>query len=306
MNFQVKTREVLSHFFEDALLFCLALAIWSFDLSAWLISPLVAVFMFRKFSLMHEAVHGILLQNRFFNDILGTVSGFFCLLPYETWKRSHLQHHRWSGNIEKDPVMAFLIVFPKMSTWLQKTLSYSWRLWLPILAVVQNIVFWSLGVAQLRREPRSFTLLFSLLFPLVSWGFTLALLPHELIFYALLPGTCFYLVAVEVVNLPHHLQLPYLKSENHYPAWEQNKTARSCLYPRWLARFVVLNFNYHVEHHMFPDAPWYYLENIHQGIRNELGTEYNSDLSFAWILRNKNLNLEQVLFSPDQPATKAA
>ena len=138
----------------------------------------------------------------------------------------------------------------------------------------------------------------SLFLPLASWAAVVVLAPVQFTLLALLPSVMLYLVAVEIVNLPHHLQLPQFTGDQQFPAWQQYRTARSCIYPRWFARFFALNFNYHTEHHMFPDAPWYDLERVQALVRVELGAEYNSDPYLQWILENKKRTVGEVL-SPE-------
>lgn len=67
----------------------------------------------------------------------------------------------------------------------------------------------------------------------------------------------------------------------------------------WLSKFIVLNFNYHIEHHMFPDAPWYTLNQLHKVVSAELTTQYNTDPQFVWIRENRVKSLSQ-LFRPEQ------
>ena len=42
--------------------------------------------------------------------------------------------------------------------------------------------------------------------------------------------------------------------------WEQQATTRSCRYPGILSELLVLNFNLHTEHHLFPALPWFRLK----------------------------------------------
>src|SRR2546423_1704170 len=67
---------------------------------AALFSASLAVFYFRSFSLMHEAVHGSITPRRRWNDWIGLVYGVFCFLPFEHWRDIHLLHHQWAGNVE--------------------------------------------------------------------------------------------------------------------------------------------------------------------------------------------------------------
>lgn len=267
--------------------------------------PLLSILIFRNFSLMHEAVHGLASKNKLLNTTVGLIAGAICFLPFEPWKRVHLEHHYWSGNIEKDPVMAIVKNFPSWPPALQKTLDAVWRSWIPLMAFMQNVVFWIASARELARNPLSLAMALSVALPLAAWGLLISALSHGVLLSILLPAVLLYLVAVEVVNFPHHLELAHFRDETRLPAWEQHSVTRSCVYPRWLAKFVAMNFNYHTEHHLFPDAPWYRLEELHHTLERELKSEYNSDLQFDWIMKNKAKPLTSVL-KPRKAEKKAA
>jgi fatty acid desaturase len=74
---------------------------------------------------------------------------------------------------------------------------------------------------------------------------------------------------------------------------------RSSVYPRWLARHLVLNFNLHIEHHLFPSLPWHQLDAARALVKPTLGAKYNESVGNAWIRRNRKLDLER--FLPVQP-----
>ncbi len=264
--------------------------------------PAIAALIFRNFSMMHEAVHGAAAKNKRLNQCVGWLAGGICLLAFEPWKHSHLEHHLWSGNTERDPVTAIITVFPKMPVGTRKTISFFWRIWFPILAVIQYVVFWALA-AQILRQPktRSVSMMVSVLCPLTLWGLVFSLCTPTFSLSVLVPAILVYLVGVEVVNFPHHLQLPQYRGNTRFPIWEQHRIARSCLYPKWFARHVVLNFNYHIEHHMFPDVSWYHLESLQGEVSKALAHSYNIDPSFRWILDNKRRSMGEVLKAADDP-----
>lgn len=278
---------------------CLLLIEFAGSPVRFLAVPLMSLIMFRNFGLMHEAVHGLLSKDNRINHTLGIVSGAFCLLSFDSWKQSHLEHHRWSGNIDKDPVAAMIKTYPTFPKALQSALTFGWKCWLPTLSFLQHTVFWAITFRYAFQKKRDFGQILSAAIPALFWIGLLALLSAKTTVSILLPGVLLYLIGTEVINAPHHLGLTYFRGETKIPVWEQFKTARTCVYPTWLARFVVLNFNYHTEHHMYPYVPWYHLDKLHRRLRDELKQEHNLDPSFSWILRNRTKDLYQV-FGSDQ------
>lgn len=302
VDLKIKNRFLIRHILQDASMIGVSVFLLTqMKNTGWeyLCIPLFATLMFRNFSLMHEAVHGLISKNKLLNDTIGVIAGGICLLPYEPWKQVHLEHHYWSGNIEKDPVMALIRTFPHWDKKLQSSVGFFWKAWIPLLALLQYAVFWWHSSLRFFKNYTSFKLLTSVAFP-VLLGLTVCLtLGTHQVLTLLIPSLVLYLLAVEVVNFPHHIGLPYVDADHHLPVWEQHITARSCVYPTWLSTFIVLNFNYHIEHHMFPDAPWYTLNQLHKVVSAELETQYNTDPQFVWIKENRVKSLSQ-LFRPEQ------
>lgn len=289
------------HFALDLGLILAIAGIWGSDLAIGfkvLAAPLLSVLIFRSFSVMHEAVHGLLSKKKAINSALGIMYGGLGLLPYEQWKVSHIKHHHWSGNIEKDPVMGFLVAYPKMSRGFKKFLEFCWKTWVPVFGLSQHIVFWTLSIKELRSTNFSVPRILSVLSSVIVWGSLAILSPPGFLLFGIIPAIVIYLMGTEVINLPHHLQVENLTGEKSYKAWDQHHTARSCVYPAWISQLITLNFNLHAEHHMYPDAPWYLLSEIHEEVKKSLSGEMLEDSQFNWIIENRKKPLEQVLF-PD-------
>ena len=286
-------RLIAIHYFIDAVLMSVVVGCHYLNMQFLALLPVAAI-MFRNFSLMHDAVHRATSNHRGLNDLVGEISGCFCFLPYETWKRSHLEHHLWSGNIEKDPVMALRVTLPRASLALQNFLTLCWRLWIPTLAILQYALFWLLSFKKAIQE-KSIAAVFRFATPVLFWTALFSLSPAKMVYAAFIPGLILYFIAVEVVNFPHHLQLPMTDGETRHPIWKQYISSRTCIYPRWFARLVVLNFNYHSEHHMFPDVPWHMLDGIHKMVRSELKDDLNLDINLGWILQNRSKSLLEVI-----------
>lgn len=280
---------LLYYFWGEAQLNAQTIAVWTVcNLS-------LAIFYFRSFSMMHEAVHGTLSTNRRLNGALGFFYGAACFLPFGQWREIHLVHHYWAGNIEKDPVRKLSLVFKGPPTRASQFLSFMWKSWFPILALMQTYVFWFESARRSILKP-TFLGLLGLILPLAAWGAIFTLAPWSITAVVLVPSILFYLALVEVVNFPHHTDLPQYEGEVRLALWDQHEIARSCFYPKLMTRFVLLNFNYHIEHHLYPTLPWYRLEALSQELRGRI-TRYNYSKGNEWILRNRRKPLEEVCTS---------
>jgi fatty acid desaturase len=102
-------------------------------------------------------------------------------------------------------------------------------------------------------------------------------------------------VLVEFVNLPHHLELPTYRGDTRLAPLEQHRIARSGIYPKWFSRGVLLNFNLHLEHHLFPTLPWHELENARRLVRPALGPLYNETFGSQWLRRHRKFPIDALL-----------
>lgn len=304
LDLKRKLTPLLVFFMTDLILCGAAIKIASTSLF-FLDIPLIAILMFRNFSLMHDACHNAISDNLKINDLIGFWCGVICLLPYKAWRNSHLQHHLWSGNVKHDPVMALRIVIPQWSKKKQRFINSAWTHWLPLIASLQYLVFWKLSINYALKSRSSKTLLETVA-PLAIWIGILGLFASGTTLALIACSLFVYMIVTEIVNLPHHLQLPLLEGDKKLPVWEQYRTARSCIYPKWIAKHLLLNFNLHSEHHMFPDAPWYTLHKIHNMVHAELGEQQAVDLMFDWSLKNRSLPLVTVLCESPQGSQQAS
>jgi omega-6 fatty acid desaturase (delta-12 desaturase) len=286
---------------QDFLLMALTAAVWNRFSESYLrfaAIPVLSILIFRNFAMMHDAVHNCVSKYRIVNDAMGVWCGAISFLPFESWSVSHLDHHYWSGNLERDPVLMLMRSFPNFPRPLKKVLSFGWRSWLPLIGFAQQVVFWTLSWRQFVKAPTNARLGISLAAPMALWSVVAWFSGIDFVMQIAVPGAVLYLIAVEAVNFPHHMQLASLRSDEHLAAKDQHENARSCVYPKWFARFVTLNFNYHVEHHMFPDAPWYVLDKLQPLVETGLGSSYRKDMNLEWIFRSRKVPIGRLLENP--------
>lgn len=257
--------------------------------------PILSTLMFRNFSLMHDATHSAVSKNKTINTYVGVWSGGICFLPFSSWKVIHQEHHFWSGNIDHDPSMSLLKKLPHMNSKLISFFSQCWKLWIPIMALLQHISFWGQSVKIGFKNPKNLQMHLSVIAPILFWGSMIYFSKANFLINTFIPSLWMYLIAVEIVNFPHHLQMPQLQGKERLPTWDQHFTARSCNYPRWFSKYIVLNFNLHIEHHLFPDLPWYKLNEIQDITKNILQEHYNTDTNLNWNLENRSKDLLKMI-----------
>lgn len=289
LNFATPRFFVFRHLLFDGSIWCVVLVVHTYFhhvAASAAAGLLLGVFMFRSFSMMHEAVHGILNGNSRFNFVLGWLFGTFSLLPFSSWRKVHLDHHLWTGNLDRDPTMRLILGHRDGVIPTSKVQDFFWRAWLPYLAWRQQLVFWKRSLEDRDWVVRAQTL------GSLAYLAGLGLLTGGTV---VVVAVFTYLMIVELINFPHHMDLKQAGGTMRLPAHEQHRFSRTCLYQKWFSRHVLLNFNFHVEHHLFPNLPWHELDKAHTHVRQALGEAYNMSSGNKWIVESRAQPLTVVM-----------
>lgn len=265
-----------------------------------LAAPFLSVLMIRNVSLMHEAVHGTAHPRSSLNDLLGIWAGTLCLLPFYNWKMIHMEHHFWTGNFHRDPSMDLIRRYPSLPKAQRKLFEFLWKTRIPLMACFQYAVFWIRSARDLLKNYRQRRLWLNMIFPVLLWSaIILSLNSYQLLSLAL--AAFLYLGLFEVINFPHHVG-SYLEDSPtaKLPVWQQHEITRSTRYPTLIEKYLVLNFNYHGEHHVFPDLPWHQLPQAHQLIQESAAGHQTIVVSGSWLPKQRRLTFAAFV-RPDLP-----
>lgn len=200
---------------------------------------------------MHEALHGNLFRNAQLDKWVGfavAVPSFFSMAAY---KVTHLNHHRYTRS-EQDQ--------DEISNWCNTQtqwvlLFYSWFL------VGTVIYMFIVPVKALKvacpKDRRRIAFEYALMFCIYGLVISVAALTQHiswLLWYWLLPAQI-AIVLSNVRGLAEHLG-----TRGKGDALERTRTITSNSF----VSFLMLNLNYHLEHHLFPGIPWYNLPRVHR------------------------------------------
>lgn len=305
LDFGFKPWHLLSQLCIDAVLIGVIIALFQSEgFLAYAAALPIAALMIRNVSLMHEAVHGLAHPNSKINYLLGLISGSLCLLPFHLWKKIHLEHHFWAGNFNRDPALEIMKRYPHISALQKAVLSFSWKTRLPLTAFFQYVVFWGHSAVGLMKNSKDGLLWLNMIFPVGIWAVLMTLMQvHQLAVLA--AGTAVYLMLFEYINLPHHVGLYLEDSQSaRVPVWQQYEVTRSERYFGALEKLLVLNFNYHAEHHVFPDLPWHELPKAHLLIQSSEAAAQTTVVRGDW-LRQKRKEPFIAFLRPDVHAQQA-
>jgi omega-6 fatty acid desaturase (delta-12 desaturase) len=236
----------------------------------WWKAPIEILFglvLFCWFVILHESGHRTLFRSRLANTLTGLLASAFCLVPYFAWRNVHQQHHRWAGIVDRDPTQSYLLTLRHAGQGGNIFFRIVWFLWLPF-PFFRFIFssFWLYAWDQYRAgnlRNAGLGLVSDLVCAIPQWVLLAWLGPVSWGMHVL-PVFVVYLFIIENLSLPQHTELvPYLSAghPDPIPCSQQDLVTRSTFLPDWVS-LLVLNFNRHTEHHMFPTAPWFALGRI--------------------------------------------
>ena len=211
--------------------------------------------------LMHEGMHGLLFANRRWNWIASVLLGSTFLMSFSAYRVLHLRHHRYLGD-PRDP---------------DDYHNYS----------RSRPIVWCLHFVRLTFGP----LLYVCLIPVLALKHgssaqrKLICIEYALLasFYSVLLRLFSYrdLFVVWLVPLLLMGALTAIRGFTQHGITEASDPylASRTMLPSPMVAFFLLNENYHLEHHLFPEVPSYHLPALHELIWPKLpravsGTSY--------------------------------
>ena len=221
--------------------------------AAWLLSPLVGLFLYKITIVMHDCIHGTLFRRARVNDCSGRLLGAVTGIDVRRFRAQHWKHHRTYGHAE-DPQGFHYLGVQRLSR-----SQFAWHLVRPLLG------------ANLRYVLRE-----SLLNPENQWramrrGDAALFASIQLVMLLLVTGGGRYLslaflpfVSAATFGL-FFSQLRGLAEHGASGSADQAGLVRSHA-ARWLERIFLydLHFNYHSAHHRWPQVPSCHLPWVHE------------------------------------------
>ena len=228
------------------------------------------------FALLHECGHGTLFRTRRLNEIVGSAAGLFALIPFRCWKPIHARHHKWTGWQDLDPTTAALVPRP-LGRFERLAVNVCWRYWIPIFSVLYRAGnYWNLVRLFRLLGPRPAAARAMVIDAAALVGVCAAVaaaLGPAAFVRALGPALFLAFVVEDVILLSQHTHMPTHLSRGRdvapYAALAQGPFTRSLRLPRWLSR-MLLHFDTHELHHLYPAVPGYRLREVRHPVANEV------------------------------------
>jgi fatty acid desaturase len=216
----------------------------------------------------HECAHGTAFRSRWLNEAFYHLLSFMCLREAYLWRWSHARHHTHTMITGRDPeitvprpanlpgIAADFLYLNSGAIELGKILRHAAGIITP-----GALDF----VPEADRGKMIWTSRAYVALVVATAGASAAigsLLPLMFIFLPRFYGAWFHQLCV----LTQHAGLAEMVKDH--------RLNTRTVYMNPLARFLYVNMNYHLEHHMFPMVPFHALPRLHAAIKDQLPPAY--------------------------------
>lgn len=224
---------------------------------------------------VHEAGHLTLFTRPRWNMLAGQLAGFLALIPFASWRPLHARHHRYTGWQDLDATTAALVPRP-VASWERIAINVAWRGALPIFSVLYRLQnYWYVPRLMRYLGPsgnRVAIVINAAILMLAYAGLIRWVGAAE---SARLVGPALYLslMAQDIILLSQHTHMPSHLSGGGavrpFSPVQQVAFTRSLRLPAWLSR-VLMHFDAHELHHIYPGVPGYLLRRVPYRPPNEV------------------------------------
>jgi MocE subfamily Rieske [2Fe-2S] domain protein len=223
----------------------------------------------------HEAGHGTAFKTDWMNNALYEISSFMILRESTVWRWSHTRHHSDTIIVGRDPEIAA----PRPPSLLKAFLNIFKLEIFP--GYFRGVFLHSFG--RMGAEERTYI-------PPTEFHKIYRNARIHLAIYLVVIGLTIYtrsLLPLMFIVLPHiygsWVQIFHGLTQHTGLAENVLDHRLNCrtVYMNPVSRYIYMNMNYHVEHHMFPLVPFYALPALHEVVKDDMPTPYPG-LYAAW------------------------
>src|ERR1017187_7462494 len=246
--------------------------------SWWAVVPFViygALYATTSDSRWHESGHGTAFKTDWMNNVLYEIASFMVMRESTPWRWSHTRHHSDTIIVGRDPEIAV----PRPPNMRLFVLTF---FGLPAMAkYFQRLLVHCTG----RLTPEEKTYIPESEYEKVFLRARICLLIHAgVVGLAIYQHSILPLMFIGLPTLYGSWLMPIYGDTQHAGLAENVLDHRlNCrtVYMNPINRYLYWNMNYHVEHHMFPLAPYHNLPRLHELVKADMPTPYSSTFE-AW------------------------
>lgn len=199
--------------------------------------------------ILHDASHGTLVEHRKENHVFGNIAGYVVGYPFSLYKKNHSRHHIYTATEKDFELDNFLVENSKQKPSYQFTLkTFKSLLLLDLFQLIKNLfISKKSGEAQVINKLYLFLSVITQMFLLNVFNntFSLTSFIEALLIFILSIGSITFTIN-RIRGMCEHSQSKDLEYYNFTRSHKKN-----------ILTFIIapFNFNFHLEHHIFPEMP---------------------------------------------------
>jgi fatty acid desaturase len=235
--------------------------------TAWAILPFAAygvLYASSSDARWHESGHGTAFKTDWMNNVLYEIASFMVLRESTPWRWSHTRHHSDTIIVGRDPEIAVMRPPDLMRV---------------IIAPIGILDAWNAMSDMVRYTFGKLTPAEKTFIPESEQPKAIFIARVWTAIYVATIVLCFAtwsILPLMLIGLPriygawHMVMVGLLQHGGLADNVIDHRLNSRTVYMNPISRFLYLNMNYHVEHHMFPMVPYYNLPKLHEAIKHDL------------------------------------
>ena len=254
------------------------------------------------YSFSHETAHGTAFRTRWLNEAVLWLTSLIYLEEPLHRRYTHTNHHTYTWHVGKDSQMPFDTPMT-ISGWLAEVSGVALLRFHMVSLINLAIGRYSGSVVdvapeselpKMTRNARFFVLIYLLIAGLIIAG-------HFWLLAVLVIPRIIGAPVMLLFTLIQHVEL----KENSPSILESTRTFQTNVFARW----IYMNMNNHVEHHLYPQIPFYALPKLREALKDQTPTPDRGfiriNLDVFWIVLRRSLNFPGAALSIRQASHMA-
>ena len=236
-------------------------------LGSWWVWPAMllhgAVLTVPAYAFSHETAHGTAFKTRWLNEAVFWVTSLLYLEEPLHRRYTHTNHHSYTWHVGKDSQMPFDTPMD-LKGWLLEISGFAllrfhakvlWQLAIGAPTDMMRMVTPEAELPKMIRNARIFVAVYAALAALIVAGVIWPL---------------WFLVLPRLLGAPVMLMFTLIQhvemQENSPSILDSTRSFRT----DWLGRFLYMNMNNHIEHHLYTQVPFHALPALNEALRDQL------------------------------------
>ena len=215
------------------------------------------------YAISHETAHGTAFRTRWLNELVFWITSLLYMEVPLHRRYTHTNHHTFTWHVGKDSQMPFDTPM-SFRGWLGEFtgigllcfhIKVLWQLSSKNYTAMMRMVAPDSELPKMTRNARFFVVTYGACAVLIASGYLWPL------WFIILPR----LIAAPIMLLFTLIQHVELR-ENSWSVIDSTRSFRTSR----LGRFLYMNMNNHIEHHLYPQVPFHALPDLHLAVRDQL------------------------------------